>query len=154
MANCDMCGKNDEFLVSAEIEGTILNVCRSCSRYGKIIKRPHKVNAYQKKGAFKGRPEQKKEIIQSIVQDYSKLIKDKREALGLKQKEMAIRLAERESLLQKIETGQIRPSLKLARKLEKQLSIVLVEQKEVDMDIDKKKSRSDPLTIGDMIKLK
>ena len=35
---CDLCGKEDE-LYLALIEGTELNVCKNCSKFGKIIKK-------------------------------------------------------------------------------------------------------------------
>ncbi|MBD3204191.1 TIGR00270 family protein [Candidatus Woesearchaeota archaeon] len=149
MANCDTCGKNTEKLYVCEIEGTQLNVCKNCTKYGKIIKKP--IPKIKKKKKFK---KPKKRIIQTIIDDFPNLIKNKREKLGLKQKELAIKLAERESIIQKLETGQLKPSLKLARKLESHLDIELVVQKSVDTEFGQKSKSSGKLTIGDMIRLK
>ena len=72
--------------------------------------------------------------------------------MGLKQKEFAKFLAERESLIHKMESGTYTPSIELARKLERQLGISLVEQKEVKTQkLEKKASK---FTIGDIIKIK
>ena len=92
--------------------------------------------------------------MQVINENYPNLIKNKREKLGLKQEELAIKLAERESLIRKIERGEIKPSLKLARKLEDKLGIKLVLQKEVKTEFESSKEKPGSLTIGDMIKLK
>ena len=111
MAACDLCGKDDT-LVYASIEGTQLNVCKSCAAYGKVIQRARPAAAPLRRTAPKV-PE--KETIQSIREDYHSIIKNKREELGLKQKELAVKLAERESLIQKIDTEQYVPSIEMAR---------------------------------------
>ncbi len=149
MADCDMCGKEDEYLVPAEVEGTTLNVCKRCAGYGKVVPRRQMPPQRHVK---KQTPKDTKEIVQLVREDYAKIIKDRREHMGLKQKELAVKLAERESLIQKIETGQIVPSLALAEKIEKQLAIELIEQKELESTGQKSKPGS--LTIGDMLKLK
>ncbi|MFH0875953.1 MAG: multiprotein bridging factor aMBF1 [archaeon] len=154
MVSCDMCGKITDELCVAMIEGTRLTVCRKCSSYGKIISNRPPLSRQDyisnKKEIASKHPQ--RELIQAVKEDYSVVIRNKRESMGLKQKELAVKLAEKESLIQKIETAQIVPSLSLARKLEKHLGIELIEQKEVEqLNI---KAKPDELTIGDMIKLK
>lgn len=147
MGICDMCGKSGRLFV-VELEGSELNLCKDCSSFGKIIRRPKPI--YKKKIAVATPP--KKEIIQSIKEDYMDLIRSKRLELGLKQNEFARKLAEKESVIQKIESGAYVPSLNIARKFEKALGIELVEQKEVTpLNI---KTKKENLTIGDIIKLK
>ncbi len=148
MATCEMCGV-DSKLCLARIEGVELNVCKDCSSYGQIIKRPKKI--VKKKKSTK-RKESRTEKIQVITKDYSKIIRGKREKLGLKQKEFAKFIAERESIIHKIESGSYKPSLELARKMEKQLNISLVEEKEIKPQ--KLKSKKTEFTIGDIIKSK
>ena len=48
--NCDMCGRDTQ-LFKADIEGTILNVCGNCSRFGKIIEtlRRERTEIFKKK---------------------------------------------------------------------------------------------------------
>ncbi|MBN2421700.1 TIGR00270 family protein [Candidatus Woesearchaeota archaeon] len=144
-----MCGKIAERLYCCLIEGSELNVCENCARFGKIIKKPIK-NIIKKKVITK--PE--KEIIQIVKEDYAAIIRSKREKLGLKQKEFAVKLSEKESLIQKIETSQIKPSLKLAKKLERFLNVELIEQIELKPETNSSDKNPGKLTIGDMIKLK
>ena len=75
--------------------------------------------------------------------------------MGLKQKELAKMLAEKESVIHKLESGNIEPSLNLARKLERQLRIKIIEQHELGKeDNHKYKSKRTVLTIGDLISVK
>jgi len=148
VAACEMCGKEDE-IVTALVEGVQLNVCQNCSSFGKIIKKPISV---KKMPDVKKIPLQEREIIQSIREEYSSLIKGKREKMGLKQKEFAKFLSEKESMIHKIESGLYVPSLALARKIEKQLGISLVEEREVLPQ--HMKTKKETFTIGDIIKVR
>lgn len=157
---CEMCGsKEAEF--ETEVEGAVLKLCSSCSRYGKVVRRiqPWQSKTTAKKRAGKPSVSQgpgqtvQEESVFIITPTYAQKIKKKREALGLKQIELAKKLNERESLLSKVESGSVEPSIKLARKLEKQLKIRLVEEhKEEKRAFDKVKSGI--TTIGDMIKIR
>jgi putative transcription factor len=147
MSVCEMCGTEGK-IVTALVEGVELNVCQKCSAFGKIV---HKPKAVLKKTEKKAKmPE--REIIQVIREDFSKLIRQKREKLGLKQKEFSKFLSEKESTIHKIESGTYTPSLALARKIEKQLGLSLIEEKEVVPQNLKEKKES--YTIGDALKLK
>lgn len=148
LMQCDMCGAESK-LFRVEIEGTELSVCRNCSRYGKVLSAPKPPAPKKQK-----KPVQKEEeYVETLVEDFSRLIKQKREEKGLKQKELAAKMAERESLIQKIESGHFTPSLNLARKFERLFGVKLIE-KVPDKQETAKKSNSGKLTIGDVIKLK
>ena len=71
----------------------------------------------------------------------------------MKQEELAKRLNEKESLMHKIESNSITPSISLARKLEKALGIKIVQ---VYREDEKRKVnlKDESLTIGDLIKIK
>lgn len=148
---CEMCGK-DTGLLKAVIEGTELKVCKDCGKFGKIIGRIRQEPKAKKKKKEE-KEEELPEIIQIIVPDYPKKAKQARESLGLKQKELAKKLNEKESIIHKIETGHYKPSIKLARKLEKFLKIKLVGEEQIEKDREKVVS-SERITIGDIIKLK
>lgn len=147
---CDMCGAQAE-LYTVEIEGTELSVCKNCSRYGKVISAPKK--PAPKKAPKKPAKPKEEEYIEVVVDDYSSKIKKKREEFGLKQKELAAKMAERESIIQKIESGHFTPSLELARKFEKLFRIQLTEKVKNGFQ-KQQKDASGKLTIGDIIKVK
>ena len=90
-----------------------------------------------------------------IIKDgYGLMIKKTRERLGLKQEELAQKIAEKESIIHKLESGKIRPSMKLAKKLERFLEIKLVEMEEEEESPIVPKGTGGGFTIGDMIKVK
>src|SRR3989338_8945498 len=97
MPNCDMCGRNSELFL-ANIEGTELNVCQNCAKYGRIIKKIQQVIKIEKK--LKSiEKENKPEIIETIVDDYSQKIRKAREKLGLSYEDFAKKINEKESWL-------------------------------------------------------
>jgi len=147
---CEMCGSEGK-LFKTSIEGSELNVCKECSKYGKVIA-PVKTETTEKKQTRKSKtvsfPEE--DIIQIIVPDYSERIRKKRDTLGLKQEEFAKKINEKESLIHKIETSQFEPSIKLARKIEKFLKINLIEQHKEEHK-KTEKIKEDMFTIGDLL---
>lgn len=148
-----MCG-SEGMLFKTDVEGSIMNVCRECSRYGKVLEqiRPRAEEQRKEKRPFK-KQDTEKELLQIIVPDYAKRIKEKREYLGLKQEDFAKKINEKESLLKQVESGHLEPNLALARKLEKALKITLVESHE-EVHSKAPKSKRDSFTIGDFIKIK
>lgn len=151
--NCEMCGSETR-LYKTLIEGTELNVCRECAKFGKIIA-PIRIEVKEKKKtgttAIPKGPE--KETIQIIIQNYGETIKKARESLGLKQEDFAKKINEKESLIHKIETGNFEPNIDLARKLERFLKIKLIEQHEETHE-KSSKAKGDGFTIGDFVKVK
>lgn len=148
-----MCGSEGE-VFRTSIEDVILNVCSQCSKFGKVmssvkVQEPKEIKKQQIKMARQ--PE--KETIFIIVQDYSEKIKKAREKLGLKQVDFAKKINEKDSVISKLETGGIEPSIKLARKLEKFLNIKLVDEyQESSKALPKTKGKG--FTIGDMVKVR
>ena len=73
--------------------------------------------------------------------------------LNLKQEELAQKIAEKVSVIHKVESKHLRPSLALAKKLEHFLNIKLIEKykEEKTKTLDFTDSA---LTIGDLIKFK
>lgn len=147
-----MCGANTK-LWKTMIEGTQMNVCRDCSKFGKILSavRPEPVKS--KSETRKPLP-QGPEIIQVISEDYAKKIRLAREQLNLTQKEFAQKINEKESIIHKLETSSFEPNMALARKLEKALKITLVEQHEESEQKTEKTESGEEFTLGDFIKIK
>ena len=150
--NCDLCGKADERLNRAIIESVELNVCNDCSKFGKVI---GQVRVASKKEISKKTKsiEEQEEKIELIVENYSEIIRKKRESMNLSQKDFASKLNEKESTIHKIETGTFEPSLELAKKLEKFLGIRLIEEHQEKHE-NFKMSKEEGFTLGDFIKIK
>lgn len=149
MPQCEMCGREaDLFIVM--IEGAQMRVCKEDAKFGKILAMAPKPLS-KKEEIKQSKPE--KEILEIVVADFSKRIKDSRERLKLSQEELGKKVAEKESVIQHLETNHMRPSLELARKLEKFFKIVLIETVE-EVHGASKAAKSDTLTLGDLIKIK
>ncbi|MEM1628877.1 MAG: multiprotein bridging factor aMBF1 [Desulfurococcaceae archaeon] len=159
---CEICGKEVD-LKSAKkvlIEGSILHVCQQC--YTRLIKQGKAKEYVESKPAVRqgtgistksrpGKPIYREE--HEIVEDYAIRIRKAREKLGWTQQVLASKIGESENTIKRIESGRLRPSLEIARKLEKVLNIKLLEPV-VDEKIDLKGNETDHLTIGDLIKIK
>ncbi len=143
---CDLCG-SDGKLYLAEIEGTRLNVCKKCSSFGEIIKK-QKPKIKQQKPKI---PDIE-EPMEVVIENYPELIKKNRETMELKQKELARKIAEKESVIHKLESGSIEPNLELAKKLEKALNINLIQKEKIEKISKKTKNESAAVTIGDLLK--
>ncbi len=151
---CEICGR--EFKgrgVNIIIDGAKLTVCPKCAKFGTRIE----VHKEEKKILPKKKKEIKKVVAKkdefTIVPDYSELIRKAREELKLSQKELASRINEKESVIHRLETGNMTPSYNLARKLEKALKIRIMD-KISEVEIPKLTLNSKTLTIGDIIKIK
>ena len=142
-----MCGKDTE-LYNTAIEGTHMSVCKDCAKYGTILNRM-KVAAPQKK---KPVVVSTQEISETVVGNIGELLKRKREALGMSQKDFASKIAEKESSLHKMETGTLVPTMERARKLEKMLGLKLVE--EITDELVTEKKDTSVMTLGDFVKIR
>jgi len=145
---CDMCGASNR-LVKAEVEGTMLNVCKHCVKFGKVKGNENKF----RKRRLPPRPLANQDANMILVVDYSTMIKKKREQLDLKQEDFAKKINEKASILQKVESGHFKPSLKLAKKIQKFLKIQIIEKIE-NGKLDLGTSQSDSFTLGDFIKVR
>ncbi len=143
MTQCEMCGRNEAEL-SALIEDVELKVCQHCSKFGQILKKPTFAEAPKKRVVIDG-----PEII--VVENYAKLIKEKREDLGLMQEDFAKMLNEKLSTFQSIESGHLKPDIKFAEKMKKMFGLILTKEiKKADIKIEKSKTAG--FTLGDFIK--
>lgn len=152
--NCDLCGKSAENLSRAIIEGVELEVCSDCSKFGKVIAHVKRPSAKEQAKLLRKETQQdSEEKIELIVEGYSDLIKKRREAMGLTQKDFALKINEKESTIHHIETGSFEPPLNLAKKLERFLGLKLVEQHE-EKHSPMKRGREMGFTLGDFINIK
>jgi len=142
MTVCEMCGKSGP-LYTAMVEGTQLKVCENCGKFGRVLAKPQVV---QKKALSQATPE----LVEELVEDYAKLIREARERQNLTQKDFALKLNEKESAVQKWESESMAPSIDTAKKLERLLKIKLVVKEAPETAVLEKKA-SGPLTIGDLL---
>ena len=144
---CDMCGK-DSVLFKTMIEGSLLNVCENCSKYGKIIEKVEKEPVKSK--IIKRKIDEPNDF---IVDGYFKIIKESREKKNLTQKELAMKINEKESVIEKIEQGKMEPDILFAKKLGNFLNIKLIEKIEIKERVNIN-FKDKVMTIGDLLKMK
>ncbi len=161
MATCDMCGREGP-TNKAIVEGSMMNICNKCSKFGNVVevyRPPLEVKEYKKERFIPAQTPVKKQEpkpIMMVVPDYASRVRAAREKALLSQEELAKAIAEKESVIQKIEASQFEPPFSLARKLELFLKVELVEELKKD-DSDKPKNfdiKNNALTIGDLIKFR
>lgn len=151
-----MCG-NVDYLKPHSVEGTVLNICPNCSKFGTPIKttKPtaRSVDKQYERAYQKPVKTQDVQTERVVVEDVGRIIRDHRNSLGLTTDEYAQKVAEKATLLLKVESGKLAPSLKLAEKLERLFGLKLItyEQKQ---EFSLASSDGDEVTIGDIIKFK
>lgn len=159
---CEMCGKSVTFCRKVTIEGVHLEVCAECAKFGTEARKetpkpegPKPVITQRLEIREKrGRPRDiyKGQETEELVDDFASRIRDARQSKGMTQKDLAMKINERVTVLSKIETGDMRPDERLIGKLQKELGIVLKEK--VSAVLASKESGSRPLTLADLIKIK
>jgi putative transcription factor len=88
---------------------------------------------------------------EELAEDFPARIRNARSGKGMSQKDLAMKINERLTVLSKIETGQMRPDDKMIVKLERELGVKLRE-KLVDTQVAKGMSTS-ALTLADLIRM-
>ncbi len=144
MSVCELCARNTE-VFEAVVEGSRLNICSACGKFGKIVKKPV---SYASKAVIKAL-----DVVEVVVSDFAQRIRSAREKSGMTQRDFAHMLNEKESVVQKLEGGTFHLPLSMARKLEKLLKIKLVEVESEEL-VEGGKKDSGPLTIGDLLNIK
>ena len=89
-----------------------------------------------------------------ITENFSESLQNGRTRMGISQEELAKLLKEKLSVIQKIESGKIAPSLKLSREIEHLLKIKLLTTEKPKIDYDANKEIASDLTIGDVFQYK
>jgi len=84
-----------------------------------------------------------------LVSNWSEVIKEARKKKGLSREELGFKIEERTVTISKIENGDLRPSDKIVKKLEKELGISLLEEVK---DVAPVHHSSEGLTLGDFIR--
>lgn len=129
----------------AKVEGTILEVCENCSKYGELIEtKPIRFVKARRMSRMK-----EDETI--IIDNYGKRIIEARKKINLTRKEFAKKINEKESVIRRVESEEMEPDDKLTEKIERFLEIKLrgtYEGKPIE-----KKMRKGELTLGDIVEV-
>ena len=164
---CEICGKKTKFPTTAvKVEGAEFKACPECTKLGTVIEKrapPQIGKSYDTpapikyttsySNAPKSRPKNYFAGLENeIVEDYDAVIKKAREAKGMSQEDLALKIKEKATLIKKIERKEIHPEESVIKKLEKELNIKLLES--FDNTETFKKSKPGETTLGDIVFVK
>ncbi len=100
------------------------------------------------------RVQRPKEPAEEVVENVKDIVRQAREKKGWSREELGEKIYEKASVVSRIESGKMVPDLKLARKMEKLMNIVLIEKNE-DLSADESShSKIRGATIGDIARIK
>lgn len=156
MVLCDMCGK-EEARVKAIIEGSVLEVCSRCAKFGDIIEIKKNIATDatpSMRDIHRQKMVEEPEEVEIVVQNFAEIIKKARERADLTQEKLGEAIAEKISVIQNVESGHLTPPLALARKFEQFLHIILIATYKPEYEKKDLNLKDSSLTIGDLIKLK
>lgn len=171
--HCELCGAYGH-LSSYVIENSPMQVCRDCGRFGKRERSPTQLRAIHAKlnsSAFKAKVKTFQQDIKRQKQDRfdlesgERVIDDwvpvLRGLLGrheLSPEVLAKKINEKASYISSVVSGQLRPSIATAKKIERQYKVTLVEAFDnrsagtVARVVHKGDAASSGLTFGDLIR--
>jgi len=153
---CEICGKKlVEEPLKIKLDGSIMITCKECSKFGKIQREPPKP---KRPGAPRGsvtrRVQRPREPAEEVVENVNDIVREAREKKGWSREELGEKIYEKASVVTRIESGKMIPDLKLARKIEKLMNVVLVEKND-DVTADEVgHSKIRGATIGDIARIK
>ena len=140
---CEMCGKDVVATGRIRIEGTVLNLCGDCARFGEPIDpvpaaaapsgSPARAPPSPSGGARLGAPRRRleeRDLYQEIGElelapDWGRRVRVAREAHAWTPEDLGKKLNEKKSVVLKIESGNFHPPDALVRKLEHLLKVRL-----------------------------
>ncbi len=123
---CEICGSYipGEGL-SIKLEGTFVKACRKCVKLGERVYTRKKESTEK---PFHGVRRKKPEKIIEPLEDIGDIIRVNREKAGLTQEQLGSKINEKGSVIARIESGHMRPDMKVARKLERFFGVSLQEE--------------------------
>ena len=158
---CEICGKPvpEHNPIRAKIEGSVMVVCKECSKLGTIQKAPPKPRYVQQKNKKQKNVQKRNysrndEPTEELIEDFSSEVRKARESKNWSREDLGKKINERVSVITRIETGKMTPDIKLTRKLEKALNIKLLE-KVNNVDLNQfVNSQTGERTLGNIMKIK
>lgn len=157
---CEMCGKDVPQTRAVIVEGTKLNVCPGCAKFGEDY-RAQTSGAPVSQTVIDQRLERRERRMKSkdiyagttsveLIDDYGGAIRAAREARGMDLEQFAASIQEKKGLLAKVEANNQIPDDKLIKKIEKALDIKLMEAVQSGTTVGG--PRSDKMTLANFIK--
>ncbi|MEM5793370.1 MAG: multiprotein bridging factor aMBF1 [Candidatus Aenigmatarchaeota archaeon] len=144
---CNLCGRETQKIFIIKVEGSQIEVCENCTKYGEIV------GELKPKKKMEEKPKEIEiEPKEELIQNYGKIIIEARKKKGLDRKEFARKINERESIIKRVEMELMRPDDKLRKKIENFLEIKLTEIYEKP-NIGNKEIKG-VLTLGDIVEIK
>lgn len=154
---CEICGKKIIGTpLKTKIDGSVMLTCKECSKFGKVQREPQKPRrpgAPRKTGAPRRRP-RPAEPTYEVVEDCNVFVRQAREKKKWSREELAEKIYEKASVINRIESGKMIPDIKLARKLERILGITLLEKNDGAAPGDIGHLNARGATIGDIARIK
>ena len=159
---CEMCGTEAPWLKSIVIEGSNLQVCQKCVKFGqdytslKVDEESQATTTISERLQRREKRLKSRDVFENSLNelafDYPKRIRNARFSMGLSQEQLGQKINEKKSVVAKLETGDIVPDDKLVKKLEKALGVTLTEK--VSAAAPPKRGDSGKgLTLGDFLKI-
>ncbi|MCL2295838.1 MAG: multiprotein bridging factor aMBF1 [Methanomassiliicoccaceae archaeon] len=160
---CEMCGKDVPITKPMLVEGSKLNLCSNCARFGDEYKGANpSPSAPVPKSVIEDRLQRRERRMQTrdiysassreLIDNYGEVIRCAREAKGLDMDEFAKSIFERKGTIAKLEANDLVPDDKLINKLEKALDICLKEEVQSGGQVGGSNKSSEGMTLSNFIK--
>ncbi len=158
---CEMCGKDVPATRSVIVEGTKLNVCPGCAKFGEDYRASSSGGAPVSQTVIDERLERRERRMKSkdiyagtasveLIDDFGGAIRAAREAKGMDQEQFAASILEKKGTIAKVEANNLIPDDKLIKKIEKALGIKLTETVQSGTTVGG--SNAGKMTLGNFIK--
>jgi putative transcription factor len=153
---CEICGKKIIGRpIKTKIESSVMNTCKECSKFGKVQKEPPKPRGPARRTPTQGRRVYKSQKPSyEVIEDYNRVIREGRERKGWSREDLGARINEKVSVVHRLEAGRMVPDLKLARKIERILGVLLLEKTDDTALEDMGGKDVREATIGDIARIK
>lgn len=123
-----MCGQTGD-VKKTKVEGAVLDLCDDCQEVGNVVESSSSTSTTSTSTSSSSSSGSKygsdREPDEELVEGYGERVKSAREAEDMSVNDMASKLKEKRSVVQRIESGDLTPDRKLARKIESVLQIKL-----------------------------
>lgn len=159
---CEMCSRETQEPTTIKVEGALLRVCSNCVSFGNVVeerKSSTRASSSRKPTSRRGtskssssgskRNEEDKEV---LIDNYGEVIKKARMKKKLTQDQLSSRTGVSQAFIRSIENQNMRPTDKVARKIEHELGVKLFETLGPELE-HQEKSNKKGLTVGDIVKI-